>query len=77
MYYPKNGDTCPLCEKGILRSVVKDVKFEYKEHIKILKGETVLVCDTCGYESLNPETNKAIDDSLLDFRKSVDNKWKK
>ena len=77
MYYPKSGDTCPLCEKGILRSIVKDVKFEYKEHIKILKGEAVLVCDICGYEMLSPKTNKTIDKHLSDFRHSVDKLWKK
>ena len=77
MHYPKDGDVCPLCEKGILQSVVKDVKFEYKTHTITLKGETVLVCDTCGYESLNPETNKTIDKRLSDFRHSVDKLWKK
>ncbi len=64
----KNGSICPVCEKGRLREIKKDLVFTYKNNSKTFKDEMVFKCSVCDYEALSREANKRVEKELTDFR---------
>lgn len=71
MFKLAKGSICPQCEKGRLKEIKKDLRFEYKEREKIFSKEKVLVCNLCNYEGLTRDTSSRIEKELTDFRRSV------
>jgi len=67
----KNGDLCPVCEKGRLREIKKDLVFSYKNSSKKFRNESVFKCNVCDYEALPREANRRIEKELTDFRRNI------
>jgi putative zinc finger/helix-turn-helix YgiT family protein len=71
MFILKNGGLCPVCEKGKLKEIKKDLIFKYKNRSKKFENETVFKCNLCSYEILSQEVNKRIEKGLTDFRRGI------
>ncbi len=67
----RDKSLCPICEKGKLRKIKKDLIFSYKDRSKKFENEQVLKCDVCDYEVLPKEANKRIVKDLTDFRREI------
>ena len=67
----KNGDICPVCEKGKLKEIRKDLILSYKNSSKKFENENVFECDVCDYEALPKESNKRVVKELTDFRRNI------
>ena len=67
----KNEDICPVCEKGKLKEIRKDLTFRYKNSSKKFENENVFECDVCDYEALPEESNKRVVKELTDFRRNI------
>ncbi len=73
MFAMKKGAVCPICEKGELDKVKKDLEFTCKKRSKKFPNESVYKCNICDYEGLSENDNERIDKSLTDFRRGIDN----
>ncbi len=67
----RNKDLCPICEKGKLKEIKKDLIFSYKGRPKRFENETIFECNLCSYEILSQEVNKRVEKELTDFRRSI------
>ena len=65
-------EECPVCEKGDLKEVVKDLVFTYKDWYKRFENELVRKCNICDEEILTPQSNKRIERELTTFRKDIE-----
>ncbi len=72
MFILKNGSLCPVCEKGELKKIKKDLTFKYKNKKKKFQNETIFECDLCSHEILSQEVNRTIEKELTDFRRGID-----
>ena len=61
MFTLKNGSMCPVCEKGEIKEIKKDLVFKYKSKRKRFEDETIFECDLCDNEILPREVNKRIE----------------
>lgn len=64
----KTGSFCPLCEKGKVREIRKDLVFTYKDSPKKFRDERVFQCSVCDFEALPQEANKRVEKELTGFR---------
>jgi len=71
MFILGNGSLCPVCEKGKLKEIKKDLVFKYKNRSKRFEGETVFECDLCNHEIVSQEANRRIEKELTDFRRNI------
>lgn len=68
----KQGTICPLCEKGKLVLINKELSFSYKQRLKRFPHEKVYICDLCKFEVLSELDNHRIEKILTDFRRNID-----
>lgn len=67
----REGNTCPVCEEGVLSLCDKDVDFTYKEQTVQIQRE-VLTCSICGESFFQPKDERAIEKMLTDRRRNID-----
>ena len=67
----RDKNLCPICEKGKLKEIKKNLMFSYKGRSQKFEKQNVLKCDVCGYEVLPKEVNKKIVKDLTDFRRKI------
>jgi len=72
MFISKNGSLCPVCEKGELKKIKKNLTFKYKNKKKEFQNKTIFECDLCSHEILSQKVNRTIEKELTDFRRGVD-----
>lgn len=72
MFSLKTGSLCPVCEKGKLKEIKKDLTFKYKNKKKKFQNETIFECDLCSHEILSQKVNRTIEKELTDFRRGID-----
>lgn len=53
-----NGETCPVCDKGILTKKVIDETFEYNGNKIVIPNYIIYACDTCEEAIVDSETLK-------------------
>jgi YgiT-type zinc finger domain-containing protein len=63
---------CPVCEKGELKEIVKDLVFTYKGWHKRFENEQIYKCDVCDEEILRSTSNKRIERELTAHRKEIE-----
>lgn len=64
----KTGSLCPVCEKGKLKEIRKDLVFTYKGKLRKFRDERVFKCSLCDFEALPREANKRVEKELTVFR---------
>lgn len=72
MFTLRKGRLCPVCEKGKLQVINKDLLFVYMDRTKRILNQKVFVCGVCNYEGLTDTDNEKIEKSLADFRRIID-----
>jgi len=72
MFTLRKGRLCPVCEKGKLQEVRKDLSFVYKGRSKSFPNQRVYTCNVCDYEGLTRGDNEQIEKTLTDFRRIID-----
>lgn len=68
----KIGETCPVCEQGVLDEKIGCFSFVYKGHT-FTKEVKKLCCNNCGESFLYSCDEQIIDKEAIDFRRNVDN----
>lgn len=68
----KDGMLCPMCEAGSLRSVQKDVPFEYKGNVHVVSNVRAYECDICGESLWDDRDERQVERSLTDVRRRTD-----
>jgi putative zinc finger/helix-turn-helix YgiT family protein len=64
--------SCPVCEKGALRSESWDMEFEHAGQKAIAQGLEYSVCDTCGADPVLPEQARRNQVKISDARRQFD-----
>ncbi len=72
-----NGETCPICDKGILTKKVVDETFEYKGSEITIPDYIIYKCDTCEEAIVDKETlrtsGKILKEHLLACKAHINN----
>ncbi len=66
------GMVCPVCENGTMKSILKDLDFEYKGKGARIPNSKVLQCEECEEYFLNEKDEREIERMLTNFRRSID-----
>jgi YgiT-type zinc finger domain-containing protein len=71
------GETCPICDKGILHEEYTTEIFNYRGYTFTIENYGSLACSFCGERLVMPKTIRETDPILKNFRKMVDLKISK
>ncbi|MCP4112434.1 MAG: YgiT-type zinc finger protein [Desulfobacteraceae bacterium] len=67
-----DGMICPVCEAGLLKSVRKDLDFEYKGVKTIIPEQKVFECSECGELFQNKNDQQHINHILKGSKQETD-----
>lgn len=67
----ENKQSCKVCEKGLLISMVEKNSVEYKGHSEAIPLH-YSVCDTCGSETGSPEEVNKNKAEMGSFKQRID-----
>ena len=72
-----NGETCPVCDKGILTKKVVDETFEYNGSEVTIPDYIIYACNTCEEAIVDSETlktsGKILKEHLLECKAHINN----
>jgi HTH-type transcriptional regulator/antitoxin MqsA len=68
----KENDKCPICDKGYLQLISKEIIYYYRGKRIILPNQEVFKCSFCNEELLNDELARRQDKNLKFEQRKVD-----
>jgi HTH-type transcriptional regulator/antitoxin MqsA len=68
----KTGDSCPICIKGNLSEKIITEEFDYKKHKISIPNYHIFSCKNCSEEVVSPQSIRATEKILTDFRRKID-----
>lgn len=68
----EEGMVCPVCEVGKMKTISKNLEFEYKDVQVVIPNRKVFECMICKESFTDPKDERELEKILTNHRRSVD-----